>query len=66
MNTLSIWWLTIRPKTLSISVAPVLLGSALAWHDLNSFSFLTFLIILLSALCIQIGTNLYNDAADFE
>lgn len=65
-NSLSVWWLAIRPKTLSISVTPVLLGSALAWHDLNSFSLLSFFIILLSALFIQIGTNLYNDAADFE
>ncbi|MCU7837156.1 MAG: 1,4-dihydroxy-2-naphthoate polyprenyltransferase [gamma proteobacterium symbiont of Taylorina sp.] len=66
MNCLSIWWLAIRPKTLTISITPVLSGSALAWHDHAVFSTLTFLIILLSALCIQIGTNLYNDAADFE
>ncbi|MDX2507127.1 MAG: 1,4-dihydroxy-2-naphthoate polyprenyltransferase [Gammaproteobacteria bacterium] len=63
---LSIWWLAIRPKTLSISITPVLLGSALAWHNSGVFSFITFLVILLSALCIQIGTNLYNDAVDFE
>ncbi len=66
MNSFSIWWLAIRPKTLSISITPILLGSALAWHDQQIFSPLTFCIILLSALCIQIGTNLYNDAADFE
>ena len=66
MNSFSIWWLAIRPKTLSISITPVLLGSALAWHDQSIFSSLTFCIVLLSALCIQIGTNLYNDAADFE
>ena len=66
MNSFSIWWLAIRPKTLTISITPVLLGSALAWHDHFIFSTTTFCIILLSALCIQIGTNLYNDAADFE
>ena len=66
MNYLSIWWLAIRPKTLSISVTPVLLGSALAWQTHGVFTFLTFFLILISALCIQIGTNLYNDAADFE
>lgn len=66
MTVFSIWWLAIRPKTLSISLAPVLLGSALAWHEQNSFSLFTFLATLLSAVCIQIGTNLYNDAADFE
>jgi len=66
LNSFSIWWLAIRPKTLTISITPVLLGSALAWHDHTSFSSLTFLVILFSALAIQIGTNLYNDAADFE
>ncbi len=66
MNSFSIWWLAIRPKTLTISITPVLLGAALAWHDYAAFSTLTFVVILVSALCIQIGTNLYNDAADFE
>ncbi len=66
LTIFSIWWLAIRPKTLSISITPVLLGSAIAWHDQASFSLFTFIMILLSALCIQIGTNLYNDAADFE
>ncbi len=65
MKTISIWWLAIRPKTLSISVSPILLGSSLAWYDTSYFSFLTFCITLFSVLCIQIGTNLYNDAADF-
>ncbi len=63
---LTIWWLAIRPKTLSISVTPVLLGSALAWHDQQHISINIFLLTLLSALGIQTGTNLYNDAADFE
>ncbi len=62
----TIWWLAIRPKTLSISLTPVLLGSALAWHDQQHFSLTVFLLTLLAALCIQMGTNLYNDAADFE
>lgn len=66
MNSVSIWWLAIRPKTLSISITPVLLGSALAWQTHQLFSWLTFISILLSAIAIQIGTNLYNDAADFE
>jgi 1,4-dihydroxy-2-naphthoate octaprenyltransferase len=61
-----IWWLAIRPRTLSISVAPVLLGTALAWSDHTEVSWLTFAVILFSVLTIQIGTNLYNDAADHE
>jgi len=65
-SQVSIWWHTIRPKTLSISVAPVITGNALAWHDQMHINWLVLLLTLLAALCIQIGTNLYNDAADFE
>ncbi len=60
------WLLAIRPKTLTISVAPVMTGSALAWAVLGRIDWLTAVAALGSALLIQIGTNLYNDAADFE
>ncbi|HEX7484712.1 MAG TPA: 1,4-dihydroxy-2-naphthoate octaprenyltransferase [Vicinamibacterales bacterium] len=61
------WLLAARPKTLTASLSPVLLGTGLA----ASFSSrpvpmgLAWL-ALASALCIQVGTNLVNDAADFE
>ncbi len=60
------WLLAIRPKTLSMAVAPVLAGTALAWYEQQLFSFIPLLLTLLAALLIQIGTNLYNDVADFE
>ena len=66
MNALQIWLLAIRPRTLSISVVPVMVGSALAWAEQHLFSWLTLLATLCGALLIQIGTNLHNDAADFE
>ena len=66
MTRFHIWWLAIRPKTLSISITPVLLGSVLSWHSHQQFSLLSFSVILLAAVAIQIGTNLYNDAADYE
>lgn len=62
----NIWWHSLRPKTLSISVTPVITGNALAWHEQAHISWPILLITLLAALCIQIGTNLYNDAADYE
>ena len=53
-----------RPKTLPAAIIPVLLGSFLA----NSFSYewdlILFISILLSAICIQIATNFFNDALD--
>lgn len=57
----------IRPKTLVASAAPVFVGGALAFIDSNFFfSYSIFLFSLLSALCIQIGTNLFNDYLDFK
>jgi 1,4-dihydroxy-2-naphthoate octaprenyltransferase len=60
------WWLAIRPKTLGVSLVPVLVGSALAWSQQSAVLWLPALVALLAALLIQIGTNLHNDVADFE
>ncbi|HEX9501175.1 MAG TPA: 1,4-dihydroxy-2-naphthoate polyprenyltransferase [Thermoanaerobaculia bacterium] len=56
------WILAARPKTLSASVVPVLVGTALA----HSIHWPTFFYALLGAIFIQIGTNLVNDALDFK
>lgn len=61
-----LWLLAIRPKTLSMAIAPVLAGTALAWNEQQLFNLAPLLFTLLAALLIQIGTNLYNDVADFE
>jgi 1,4-dihydroxy-2-naphthoate polyprenyltransferase len=59
-----LWWLAIRPKTLTISVAPVVAGTALAWGDTHALDPRPFAASLLGALAIQAGTNLYNDLGD--
>jgi len=59
-----LWWLAIRPKTLTISVAPVVVGGALAWNDFHILDPRPLAAALLGALAIQAGTNLYNDVAD--
>ena len=64
-TALKYWLLALRPKTLTISIIPVLTGSALGWLQSGSLSLLVMLIALLVALLIQIGTNLHNDAADY-
>ncbi|THF61017.1 1,4-dihydroxy-2-naphthoate octaprenyltransferase [Pseudothauera rhizosphaerae] len=61
-----VWWLAARPRTLGIAVAPVAVGTALAVADGATIAWLVLLATLASAVLIQIGTNLYNDAADFE
>ncbi|MDY0011874.1 MAG: 1,4-dihydroxy-2-naphthoate octaprenyltransferase [Rhodocyclaceae bacterium] len=62
---LALWWLAIRPRTLSLAAMPVLVGSALAWRQGAPLAWLPLAVALLCALLIQAGTNLYNDAGDF-
>jgi 1,4-dihydroxy-2-naphthoate octaprenyltransferase len=61
-----LWWTAARPRTLSLAAAPVLAGSALAWAEGAAPHWGAALATLAAALLIQIGTNLHNDAADFE
>ena len=61
-----VWWTAIRPRTLSIAVTPVLLGTALAWADGSVRHWTVLLAALSCALLIQIGTNLHNDVVDFQ
>jgi 1,4-dihydroxy-2-naphthoate octaprenyltransferase len=60
MTKLRIWLLAIRPKTLSASIAPVLIGGLFA-DTLNLF---LFSLTLITAMAIQVGTNLANDYFD--
>jgi 1,4-dihydroxy-2-naphthoate octaprenyltransferase len=60
------WFLAARPKTLTAAIIPVVLGVALAWNESGRVLWLYALLALAGALLIQIGTNLVNDALDFE
>jgi len=60
-----LWLQAIRPKTLTIALVPVLVGSALAFAEAGRFDALAALAAALAALLIQAATNLHNDAADF-
>ena len=60
-----IWLLASRPKTLPAAAAPIIVGSALTYAD-GSFRPLIALICLLTALLLQIGSNLANDVFDYE
>lgn len=65
-SLLTRWIAAARPKTLPLTLAPVLAGIALAVAERGQLAPLTALCTLLAAMAIQIGTNLHNDAADFE
>lgn len=54
------WFLAARPKTWIASISPVCIGACFSMR-----SYPLFVITLLFALCIQIGTNFANDYFDF-
>ncbi|HEV8658346.1 MAG TPA: 1,4-dihydroxy-2-naphthoate polyprenyltransferase [Thermoanaerobaculia bacterium] len=60
------WLLAARPKTLSASIAPVLVGTGLAFQVKHRVPWIYAVFALFSALFIQIATNLINDALDFR
>lgn len=69
MSFLKTWVMAARPKTLPAAVVPVWIGSALISLDQSNqlhFSGRLFFYTLLSCLLIQIATNFFNDAIDFE
>lgn len=53
-----------RPKTLWAGIAPVIIGTAMAFGD-GAFHWPSALCALLGSVLIQVGTNLANDYFDF-
>ena len=61
----SVWFQAARPRTLAASVAPVLVGTAVA-AQIGGLRPIAAVLALASSLFIQIGTNLANDYSDFK
>lgn len=61
---LRLWLMAVRPRTLTIAVAPVLVAAGLAWGLAHTLLVLPLLATLLGAVLIQAGTNLWNDVGD--
>ena len=55
-----------RPRTLSLSITPVVVGTALAYATEGRLHWPAMLAALTASMLIQIATNLHNDAADFQ
>ena len=64
MAALTDWIAAARPKTLGAAVAPVAVGTVLGWRLSGQFSPTLLACTLGSCLCLQIATNLFNDALD--
>ena len=63
MTSLNIWFQGARPKTLGAAIAPVLVGSSIAYHE-KSFDLTISLLALLVSISIQIAVNYANDYSD--
>ncbi len=63
---LSYWLVAFRPKTLTAALVPILVATALVASQTQNVQWWISGMALLASLCIQIGTNLVNDAADFK
>ncbi len=64
-NSAQAWILAIRPRTLPVSIGPVLVGTAVAF-GIGSLRIGAALAAALGALLLQIGSNFSNDVFDFE
>ena len=64
IKNLKIWFLASRPKTLWAGIAPVIIGTALAFGD-GKMHLLSAIAALVASLLIQIATNFSNDYFDF-
>ena len=62
---IKIWILAARPKTLWAAIAPVLIGTAMAYAD-GKAHWLSALLAGVGAVLIQIGTNFANDYFDYK
>ncbi len=58
------WILAVRPRTLPASVAPIIVGAAVAAYE-GALHWPAALAALAAALLIQIGSNLANDLGDY-
>jgi 1,4-dihydroxy-2-naphthoate octaprenyltransferase len=58
------WYIAARPRSLTATYAPLLVGAAVALAD-RVFDLPRFLLALIGALLLQIGANLVNEYVDF-
>src|SRR5438067_7702396 len=60
-----VWVKTARPFSLTATISPVLVGTAVAAYD-GTFHLVNFLITLFSSLFLQIGANYFNEYFDYR
>ncbi len=63
LSATRVWWSAVRPATLAASVAPVLVGTAIAVHE-GGPRLGAGLFALLVGIAMQLGVNFANDYSD--
>jgi 1,4-dihydroxy-2-naphthoate polyprenyltransferase len=63
LRPLQVWWSAVRPATLAASVAPILVGTAIAVHE-GGARWWAGLLALLVSIAMQVGVNFANDYSD--
>ena len=66
MNRFQLFLQVTRARTLPVMIAPVLIGSVLAWQQGSPFQWGLFALTLAGALAAHLGANLINDVFDFS
>ncbi|MDQ0160931.1 1,4-dihydroxy-2-naphthoate polyprenyltransferase [Aeribacillus alveayuensis] len=60
-----VWWMLLRPHTLTAAFVPVMIGTLLALLE-NSLHIGLFLAMLLASILIQSATNMFNEYFDYK
>ena len=60
------WMTVVRAPFLTATIAPILLGSAIAYKQFGTFDWSIFWLVLLGAIFAQCGTNTINDYFDHK
>jgi 1,4-dihydroxy-2-naphthoate octaprenyltransferase len=65
-RSLKIWIRLARIPFLTGTIVPVSLGAVVAWFSARAFNLVFFILTLLGAMCLHLGTNIINDYFDFK
>jgi 1,4-dihydroxy-2-naphthoate octaprenyltransferase len=65
-RSLKTWVRLARIPFLTGTIVPVALGAVVAWFSARAFNPVLFILTLLGAVCLHLGTNIINDYFDFK
>jgi 1,4-dihydroxy-2-naphthoate octaprenyltransferase len=64
LQSLSLWLKASRVPFVTASIAPVILGTAIAWYETHRFDFIIGLLALFGTIFGHLGANIFNDYYD--